>query len=239
MSACDRLRLPGLLAIVVLMPEELRKIDTSVLNKLVALNEEIQVLEGFCANAEDLKGDVDPAVFQRVIADYVRRQAALEEDARPLRVEAAAVLEEFVVNHESFKRSREQALLEAGDHEQARLTRRARLEGGPFEALNEAIRRAWSWADQAPWGWWGFSPEDKNLIAEAVVTSCNAVGAWIAEITVSPEQLATAGRSAPLLSVPTRTALGLAAGFGVLFGALSALMRARSAKKRSSSGTRR
>ena len=48
MSACDRLRLPGLLAIVVLMPEELRKIDTSVLNKLVALNEEIQVLEGFC-----------------------------------------------------------------------------------------------------------------------------------------------------------------------------------------------
>lgn len=112
MSACDRLRLPGLLAIVVLMPEELRKIDTSVLNKLVALNEEIQVLEGFCAKAEDLKGDVDPAVFQRVIADYVRRQAALEEDARPLRVEAAAVFEEFVVIHESFKRSREQALLE-------------------------------------------------------------------------------------------------------------------------------
>ena len=94
------------------MPEELRKIDTSVLNKLIALNEEIQVLAEYRLKAEDLKDDVDPAVFQRVIADYARRQASLEEEATPLRAEAAAVFEEFVSIHENFKRLRDQALLE-------------------------------------------------------------------------------------------------------------------------------
>jgi hypothetical protein len=106
------LRGSELLGIVVRMPKELLKIDTSALDELAAINEQLQHLKEYCDKAESLKGDVDPAVFERVIADYARRRASLEEKAAPLKVDARSAYQELEALYESLKRSLDEAVLQ-------------------------------------------------------------------------------------------------------------------------------
>lgn len=71
------------------MTDQLEAIDTAAIEKLVEIKEERDRLKGFREKAEDKKDDVDPAVYERVVSDYDAREAELEEQADPLRVEAA------------------------------------------------------------------------------------------------------------------------------------------------------
>jgi hypothetical protein len=70
------------------MPEQPRDIDTSVLDTLIGLRHEATRLAEFLQKAEDLRANVEEAVFRRVVDDYTRRQTALEQKAAPLKTKA-------------------------------------------------------------------------------------------------------------------------------------------------------
>ncbi|MGE5244853.1 MAG: FHA domain-containing protein [Betaproteobacteria bacterium] len=68
--------------------DQLRSIDMSVLDRLIAIRQEEARLDEFRARAEGRKTQVSDAVYKRVIGDYGTRSAALEREASPLRVKA-------------------------------------------------------------------------------------------------------------------------------------------------------
>lgn len=70
------------------MPEHTSDIDTSVLDKLIEIRKRQTLLQEFCTRAERLKGKVDEAVHRRVVDDYAKRDAALEQEAAPLKSQA-------------------------------------------------------------------------------------------------------------------------------------------------------
>jgi len=70
------------------MGERPTPIDTDVLDRLISIRARQRQLDEFCRRAEELRGQVDPTVYQRVIDDYRRRHTALEEDAAPLKAQA-------------------------------------------------------------------------------------------------------------------------------------------------------
>jgi hypothetical protein len=70
--------------------EQLRGIDTSVLEGLLAIRQEKISVEEYRARAEQMKTNVTEAVYQRVIEDYKKRCATLEQQAKPLKAQARA-----------------------------------------------------------------------------------------------------------------------------------------------------
>jgi len=81
------------------MAERLGDIDTSALDKLLAVKQEEDRIRGFLAKAEELKEKTSPSVFERVREDYARRLASLEERAAPVRVEVRRRYREFLELH--------------------------------------------------------------------------------------------------------------------------------------------
>jgi hypothetical protein len=65
--------------------EELRTIDTSLLDKLIEIRTEQTRLEVYRQKAAELKDTVKDAVWKRVIGDYAARSTQLEEQAAPLK----------------------------------------------------------------------------------------------------------------------------------------------------------
>lgn len=65
--------------------EELRSIDTSLLDQLLGIGKDKARLEEFRHKAADMKGKVQDAVWERVVADYTKRSEALAQQAAPLK----------------------------------------------------------------------------------------------------------------------------------------------------------
>jgi hypothetical protein len=68
--------------------DELRAIDTSVLDQLLEMRQEEVRIEEYRQRADTMKEAVDPLVWQRVVTDYKSRLAALDAQARPLKTQA-------------------------------------------------------------------------------------------------------------------------------------------------------
>jgi hypothetical protein len=68
--------------------DELRAIDTSVLDQLLEMRQEEVRIEEYRQRADKMKEAVDPLVWQRVVTDYKARLAALEARAKPLKAQA-------------------------------------------------------------------------------------------------------------------------------------------------------
>jgi hypothetical protein len=59
--------------------DQLQDVDTSVLDRLVAIRQEEARLEAFRARAGEMKGQVSDPVFRRVLEDYNKRAATRQE----------------------------------------------------------------------------------------------------------------------------------------------------------------
>ncbi len=70
-------------------------VDTSVLDKLIDITRQQRQLQDFRTRADEKKGKVDPAVYRRVVEDYNKRHAALDNQARPLKVQARQEFEKL------------------------------------------------------------------------------------------------------------------------------------------------
>ena len=70
------------------MLEQINKIEIASADALKRLREEREVLEGRIKAMDDMKGDVQEAVYLRVRSDYSQRVQQLHEQARPLLEEA-------------------------------------------------------------------------------------------------------------------------------------------------------
>jgi len=68
--------------------EQINKIEIASADALKRLREEREVLEGRIKAMDDMKGDVQEAVYLRVRSDYSQRVQQLHEQARPLLEEA-------------------------------------------------------------------------------------------------------------------------------------------------------
>lgn len=95
------------------MQDELAAIDTSPLDKLTELKEEIDTLDQRLAAMEERKASVAEAVYRRVRGDYESRRRSLEQESAPLK---AAAREQYVRLFALISRSE-------ADHEAARLDR--------------------------------------------------------------------------------------------------------------------
>jgi hypothetical protein len=91
--------------------EELRAIDTAVLEKLIEIRGEQTRLAQYCAKGAELKGTVKEAVWQRVLSDYAARSATLEELAAPLKGELQREYQKLRALHARITASYDQALL--------------------------------------------------------------------------------------------------------------------------------
>lgn len=70
-------------------------VDTSVLDKLIDITRQQRQLDEFRKRAVAKKDKVDAAVYRRVIDDYTARDAALDEEARPLKAQARQEFEKL------------------------------------------------------------------------------------------------------------------------------------------------
>jgi FHA domain-containing protein len=68
--------------------DQLRDVDTSVLEPLVTIRQQEMRLEQFRTRASEMKESVSEPVYRRVIEDYTKRGATLKEQATPLRAKA-------------------------------------------------------------------------------------------------------------------------------------------------------
>jgi len=70
--------------------DPLKSIDVSTLDKLIAIRQEQERINGFRAKAKEKKTAVTDAVFKRVMDDYAARTTTLEQQSLPLREQARA-----------------------------------------------------------------------------------------------------------------------------------------------------
>jgi FHA domain len=66
------------------MASEGASVDVSVLEELIELRKQQELVDQFCARAEEMKAKVDATVYERVVSDYTGRKRALEDQAAPL-----------------------------------------------------------------------------------------------------------------------------------------------------------
>ena len=92
--------------------DQLRAVDTSVLDRLVSIRQEEAQLDDFRSRAEAKKSDVSEAVYRRVVDDYAKRGAALEQQALPLRTKARTEYRKLRQLVDHISRAYEQAKLE-------------------------------------------------------------------------------------------------------------------------------
>ena len=96
-------------------PDALSGVDLSVIDALKALKQDADVLNGRLSGLEAVKSEFDPAVFERVSADYAAKVAAIEDQAEPLRRQARetyarlrGVLAEIGSAHDAVKLDRQE-----------------------------------------------------------------------------------------------------------------------------------
>jgi len=90
----------------------LGSIDTSVLDQLGSMRKEEAQLEAFCARAKEMKGKVADQVYRRVLDDYTKRAAALDQQATPLRSKARVEYRKLHQLVADVRRAQDQAKLE-------------------------------------------------------------------------------------------------------------------------------
>jgi len=93
------------------MLEKLREIETSAIKELVKINEEQDQLQDYLSKAEEKKGKVTEAVYQRVLQDYQNRCATLNDKSLPLKEEARKAYRKLRSLHEQFNAAFEEARL--------------------------------------------------------------------------------------------------------------------------------
>jgi hypothetical protein len=92
--------------------DQLREVDTSVLDRLNTIREEETRLASFRTRATEMKGQVSDPVYRRVNEDYNKRAAALEAQATPLKTKGRAEYRKLHVLIGDVTRIRDQARLE-------------------------------------------------------------------------------------------------------------------------------
>jgi len=92
--------------------DQLKDIDTSVLDRLVAIRQEESRLEAFRTRAGEMKGQVSDQVYRRVLEDYTKRASELERQATPLKTKGRAEYRKLHVLIGDVTRIRDQARLE-------------------------------------------------------------------------------------------------------------------------------
>jgi len=92
--------------------DALKAIDVSSLDRLIAIGQEQTRINEFRAKAEEKKKDVGEEVYKRVVEDYARRAAALEQQSAPLRDLARAQYRKLKALADALGRTHEQAQLQ-------------------------------------------------------------------------------------------------------------------------------
>ncbi len=92
--------------------DQLREVDTSVLDRLNTIREEETRLAAFRTRASEMKGQVSDPVYRRVLEDYNKRASALEQQATPLKTKGRAEYRKLHVLIGDVTRIRDQARLE-------------------------------------------------------------------------------------------------------------------------------
>jgi FHA domain len=92
--------------------DQLRDIDTSVLDRLVSIRQEESRLEAFRSRAAEMKGQVSDPVYRRVVEDYNKRGTSLEQQATPLKTKGRVEYRKLHQLIAEVTRLRDQARLE-------------------------------------------------------------------------------------------------------------------------------
>jgi hypothetical protein len=87
-------------------------VDVSVLEALIEVRRQQALVDQFCARAEEMKEAVAVPVYERVLADYAKRRAALEADAAPLVTRALAEYRTLRGLHDGVQRTHDAAQLD-------------------------------------------------------------------------------------------------------------------------------
>ena len=115
------------------MSEELEAIDTSALDELTSIKQEVETLDERLKTMEEKKGSVAEAVYTRVKSDYEAKRKQLEKDAAPLKEKARAqyaklfaLLSRSEADHEAARLDREEVEFRhaLGEFDQAEFERR-------------------------------------------------------------------------------------------------------------------
>jgi pSer/pThr/pTyr-binding forkhead associated (FHA) protein len=92
--------------------DSLKAIDVSSLDRLIAIRQEHTRIDEYRTKAEGKKREVAEAVYKRVVEDYARRAAALEQQSAPLRAQARAEYRKLKALIDALGRTHEQAQLQ-------------------------------------------------------------------------------------------------------------------------------
>ena len=92
--------------------DQLRDVETSVLDRLNTIREEESRLAAFRTRASEMKGQVSDQVYRRVVDDYNKRATSLEQQATPLKTKGRAEYRKLHVLTGDVTRIRDQARLE-------------------------------------------------------------------------------------------------------------------------------
>src|SRR5689334_14474143 len=92
--------------------EQLKAVDLSSVDRLVAIADERKRIDEYRARAEEKKGDVAEAVFARVMEDYAKRAAALDGQSAPLKTQAVQEYRKLKGIIATIARGRDQAQLQ-------------------------------------------------------------------------------------------------------------------------------
>jgi len=124
------------------MDDELKEIDTSTIAELVRIREQEDLIQQRLQKMEAGKSSVSPAVYERVERDYQSRLAALDAEARPLRLRARQEYAKLRARQTEAERGLQEAA-------SAREELNFRHELGEFEGSDFARRSAESDKDLA------------------------------------------------------------------------------------------
>ena len=87
-------------------------VDVSVLEALIEVRRQQALVDQFCSRAEEMKGAVAAAVYERVLGDYATRRAALDAEAAPLVTRALAEYRTLRGLHDGVQRTHDAAQLD-------------------------------------------------------------------------------------------------------------------------------
>jgi hypothetical protein len=87
-------------------------VDVSVLEALIEVRRQQALVDQFCARAEEMKGAVAAAVYERVLGDYGKRRTALDAEAAPLVTRALAEYRTLRGLHDGVQRTHDAAQLD-------------------------------------------------------------------------------------------------------------------------------
>jgi hypothetical protein len=92
--------------------DQLLAIDTAALEQMLALRGEQARIDAYRQRAEENRAKVEPAVWQRVTADYASRHAALERQIVPLKAQVRAAFQQVQALLDRVTRASDDARLQ-------------------------------------------------------------------------------------------------------------------------------